>query len=115
MSVTISLQPGQPGEGMEYNPRKVLPYPIHVDVDSLDCGNVPWPEAVPFGDFTPRLIGFQATAEPDPEGLLLAEDWLDGVHEACVGMYPVLTTEDGGMANLTVPITSISVAEIASR
>lgn len=113
--VIVRLQPGQPDEGMDYNPRKPLPYPIHVGEDGR-CENVPFVGcALARGQgYRPRLIGFQATIEPDPTGLLLRDSWLDGPIELAVGMYPVFTLEDGGMANLAVPITSVTAREVAS-
>ena len=34
---TITIQPGQYGEGMVYNVRKPLPYPYHLDPETGDC------------------------------------------------------------------------------
>lgn len=107
MTNTITLQPGQPDQGMGYDPKLPLPYGIHVDRDTLECCNVPgcpdsfYPED---GNY-PKLIGFQATAEPDPEGILLADEWLADP-ELAVGMFGVFT-DDGEMFNITVPITSV--------
>lgn len=106
----ITMQPGQPGNGMDYDPRQPLPYGIHVDRDTLECQNVP---GCP-GSFRrdengtyPKLIGFQQTEQADPTGLVLAEDWLDDPEQA-VGMFPVFI-EAEGMFNITVPITGVTV------
>jgi hypothetical protein len=113
---TISLQPGQPGNGMDYDPAVPLPYPIHMDEDGL-CWNVPG-HALRDGDpdDRPRLVGFQPTGpDPDPSGgMLLRDEWIDTGIEGCVGWWPVFAHK-GGMFNLTEPITNVSVEEIASR
>lgn len=103
----ITLQPGQPGEGMDYNVNKPLPYPIHVD-DKLACTNVPV-DGCAFGGTQgdhPRLVGFQKTADPDPVGLVLADDDWRSDPDVCVGMFPVFVNR-GDMFNLTVPIRSV--------
>lgn len=109
--LTISLQPGQPGRGMKYDPAEPLPYSIHVDVDTRLCWNVPG-HALRGGDPTdrPSLVGFQRTGpDPDPVGMLLTNEWLDGDdHEACVGLWPVFIHQ-GEMFNLAVPVTGVSI------
>ena len=104
--ITISLQPGQPDEGMGYNPRKPLPYPIHVHPD-WSCSNVPGYAMLGQDDLRkPRLVGFQRTTTPDPTGLVLADDdWLADP-DVAVGMFPVFVTR-GEMFNLTVPVTRL--------
>lgn len=97
----ITIQPGQPGEGMNYNPSKSLPYPYHInpkngDVDRQDFWR---------GDPS-RLIGFQRTASFQSVSLWL-EDFVADPQQA-VGMFPVFAKTGGGMYNLSVPITSVS-------
>ena len=58
MPNTIILQPGQPGEGMNYNVHKPLPYPFHVDADTGDVR--PGPQT---GNEEWRLVGFQPDAD----------------------------------------------------
>ncbi len=118
----ISLQPGQPGEGLDYCPSKPLPYPIFVGDDDR-CENVPGkdPAGVRYPlarevagsgrRMLPKLVGFQKGAAPNPESMLSVDRWrLDP--ETAVGMYPVFCEPagfDAGMFNLNVPITSVSL------
>lgn len=103
---TITLQPGQPRRGMTYDPMLPLPYGIHVD-EANDCDNVPVEGCTPFGHERPRLVGFQVTEDPDPTNLLYADDDWRSDPATAVGMFPVFVS-NGGMFNLTVPITSVS-------
>lgn len=108
MNDVITLQPGQPGQGMGYDPLLPLPYGIHVDRETLACRNVPGCPASfqpNDGDY-PKLVGFQPTVDPDPEAVLLASDWLDEP-ELAVGTFAVFI-EDGDMFNITVPITGVT-------
>lgn len=95
---TITIQPGQPGEGMDYNVRKPLPYPIHVDPDT---------DRARWGNEEYVLIGFQWTAEDQTVAFLASTFYEDP--QVAVGTYPVFA--DGGrFFNLTTPITRVSVA-----
>ena len=70
---TITIQPGQDGEGMVYNPRKSLPYPYHLDPETGDCQE-------PFD--TERLIGLSNVPFADPKNLLMRVP-LPGGSTAC--------------------------------
>lgn len=110
---TIALQPGQPGEGMEYNPAKSLPYPIFVGPDDR-CENVPgYPLARSTFDRAklPILAGFQPDLDTQ-RVTLLTEDWRQ-IPASAVGMVPVFFEPGGmgdGMFNLAVQITSVDGA-----
>lgn len=107
---SFSLQPGQPDEGLDYNPSKSLPYPIFVDAEGR-AANVPGYALAGQSGVRPTLVGFTETAEPDPEGVLLREDWLLDPQVA-VGMHPVFTAP-GEMFSLAVPIISVTSFEEA--
>lgn len=106
---TITIQPGQSGEGMDYNVRLPLPYPFHVDVDTGDC--VRGRGTVDVGDAPAgrswRLLGFQATLEQQTLDVILQEFVADP--ELAVGKYPVFLGPDSGFFNLTLPITHVHV------
>lgn len=100
------LHPGQPGEGMGYNPDKPKPYPLDV-ADDLTCGNVPWDGCAMTGQdgYRPRLLGFQ----DNPEMMrvdLYAEDWRQDPTSA-VGKFPVLTPPEGGISCLSLPVVEV--------
>lgn len=99
MSNYITIQPGQPGEGMGYNVHKPLPYPFHVDTKTGDVIQGPPTE---FDDW--RLLGFQPDVGTQSVELTRSV-WLAGDVDACVGMVPVFIDSDGGMFSLDVPIT----------
>lgn len=106
----IALQPGQPDEGMNYNPSKSLPYPIFVGLDDR-CENVPgYPLVRSVDDRVklPILVGFQPDLETQRVEVL-TERWRTSPTVAC-GMVPVFFEPGGaseGMFNLTVVITSV--------
>lgn len=110
---TITIQPGQPGEGMEYNPAEPLPYPIFVGDDDR-CENVPGYPPNRVGverDTLPILVGFQPDVETQSVDLL-AEDWRRDPSTA-IGMVPVFFEPGGiseGMFSLAVQITSVHAA-----
>lgn len=109
MKRTITIQPGQPGEGMDYNVNKPLPYPFHIDAETGDCthgrgtdrcdgvlpGRMPW-----------RLIGFQLVRDVQEVDLLVEDFVVDPTR--AVGMFPVFIHE-GDIFNLETPITNVSV------
>lgn len=100
------LHPGQPGEGMAYNPEKQRPYPIDVAEDGT-CGNVPWEGCAMTGreGNRPKLLGFQ----DNPEVMrvdLYREDWLAGDLSACIGKFPVLL-DRGGIASMGTPVVEV--------
>ncbi|WP_263121154.1 hypothetical protein [Cellulomonas sp. RIT-PI-Y] len=109
MATTITIQPGQPGQGMRYNVRQPLPYPFHIDADTGDCvrgrgtaelgddptGTTPW-----------RLLGFQTGAVQ--ELTLTFRQWLSDP-EAGRGLFPVFIDWRGSIFHLTEPITDVKV------
>lgn len=104
---TITIQPGQPGMGLEYDVRQPLPYPFHIDSATGDCvrgrGTADLDAALkrPW-----RLIGFQQ--DPDVQRVdLLLEQWRDDPQGA-VGMYAVFSVGTA-FFNLTEPITGVRV------
>lgn len=99
---TITIQPGQPGEGMNYNVLKPLPYPWHIDTETGDVGRQEFWKGDPA-----RLMGFQATAEVQ-RVVLFMEDFFADPQKA-VGMFPVFQRENGSMYNTIVPITDVTV------
>lgn len=112
--VSITIQPGQPGEGMGYNVHLPLPYPFHIDADTGDCrrgrGTVDLGEA-PAGRPW-RLLGFQVTLEQQTLDVI-REEFVDDP-ELAVGKYPVFLDADGGFFNLTVPITHVTVNTLST-
>lgn len=105
----ILLYPGQPGEGMGYNPVKPLPVAITVHADRR-CERVPdCPDSWVNEDRAtwPTLVGFQLDADVQHVEVL-ADDWREDP-AAAVGMFPVFV-ENGSMFNLAVPVTRVHVA-----
>lgn len=100
MPNTISLQPGQPGEGMNYNVHKPLPYPSHVDADTGDVR--PGPQT---GNAAGRLIGFQPDVDTQRVDL-----WREVfvVDSQKAGMVPVFVDATGGMFSLDVPVLKVA-------
>jgi len=107
MSNVISIQPGQPGEGMGYNVHKPLPYPFHIDPETGRCirgrGTADLGEAPPGDPWV--LVGFQ-TGDVQHVVLFLREFAQDP--QKAVGLVPVFIDERGMFA-LTVPITNVTV------
>lgn len=101
---TISIQPGQPGEGMGYNVNKPLPYPFHIDPETGECKH--GRGTAEFDGATWTLLGFQAREDVKHVDLYRHE-WLDDPQQA-VGMFPVFGGGDA-IFNLTVPITDVTV------
>ena len=97
---TITIQPGQPDEGMGYNVAKPLPYPWHIDTESGEVGHQEFWNGEPF-----RLLGFQKNAQVQMVDLML-DQFVENPNLA-VGMYAVFSDKDGGMYNITVPITHV--------
>ena len=114
MAKFIELQPGQLGEGMGYNPRKELPYPIVVGEDGR-CENVPgYPLRNHHKDreLLPILAGFQPD-ETTQTVTVLPDEWRTDTQVA-VGMAPVFFEPGGmgdGMFNLSVLITRVNEYE----
>lgn len=114
---TISLQPGQPGHGMDYDPTDSLPYPIHVGDDDR-CENVPGyferrRDLTPSEreERYPKLVGFQEGPTPNPESIVPVDRWRTDP-DVAVGLHPVFMEPRGadfGMFNLEVPITGVTV------
>lgn len=98
---TLSIHPGQPGEGMNYNVNKPLPYPYHVDADTGDVK--PGPQT---NNESWRLLGFQPDADTQHVEVW-REDWLNEPNTA-VGLVPVFVDADGGMFSLDVPVTRVT-------
>lgn len=99
----ITIQSGQPGEGMKYNPAKPKPYPYHIDPATGDVDR----QDVWKGDPL-RLMGFQAESDIQRVALHLKDFAADP--QAAVGMFPVFLSADGGMYSLSAPIVSVAVA-----
>lgn len=99
----IQIQPGQPGEGMNYNVNKPLPYPWHIDPKNGNVGRQDFWKGDPL-----RLLGFQDTAEVQRLDMMFGAFVADP--EAAVGKFPVFLKKGGGMYNITEPITSVTVA-----
>ena len=97
----ITIQPGQPGEGMEYNPLKSLPYPYHINPDTGDVARQDFWQGDPA-----RLLGFQASRDVQRVSLWLSD--FSTAPAKAVGMFPVFLRRDGSMYNLADPITSVS-------
>ena len=97
----LSIQPGQPGEGMYYNVHKPLPYPFHVDASTGDVrvgpqtGNEAW-----------RLIGFQPAVDTQRVDLWREVFVVDP--RKAVGMFPVFVDANGGMFSLDVPVLKVA-------
>jgi len=102
----ITIQPGQPGQGMGYDVHQPIPYPFHIDTETGDCirgrgthelGDAPL--GMPW-----RLIGFQRGTKQRLEFL-----FADFVHnpQKAVGRRPVFSDGRGGIFNLTEPITGV--------
>lgn len=112
MSKTITIQPGQPGEGMDYNVHKPLPYPFHIDASTGDCVHGRGTDAIasdvaPGGD--PWLLigfGFQQDRSRQQVDLWFT-DFVD-LPEDAIGMYPVFI-HAGEIFSLDVPITNVRV------
>lgn len=99
--MAITIQPGQPGEGLNYNVMKPLPYPWHIDAETGDVGRQEFWKGTPA-----RLIGFQDNADVQRVNL-----WLDDFAadpQKAVGKYPVFVKDNGDMYNTTVPITDVT-------
>lgn len=79
----------------DYDVNLPVPYPVVVN---LDTGYIE--SGLPV---SAHLIGFQATAVPDPTGVLLRQEVVDP--QQVVGMFPVFGEGDG-MWNSTLPIES---------
>lgn len=99
---TITIQPGQPGEGMRYDVMKPLPYPYHVDAKTGEAGRQEFWRGDPA-----VLLGFQEQADTQRVDLFLTE-WVTDPQKA-VGMFPAFARTDGSMYTLMVPITSVFV------
>ncbi|MBO9556730.1 hypothetical protein [Cellulomonas sp.] len=109
MSTVVTIQPGQPGMGLDYDVREPLPYPFHVDVATGDCtrgrgtaeagddptGTTPW-----------RLLGFQ---RGDVQELVLTLRDFAADPQSAVGLVPVFLNWRGGVFSLAVPITNVTV------
>lgn len=110
MSTTITIQPGQPGEGMDYDIRKPLPYPFHIDVTNGDCVHGRGTDRfdVPAGRMPWRLIGFQNLRDVQQVDHSLA-DFVADPEGVAVGHYPVFIHE-GDIFNLDVPITNVTTS-----
>ena len=96
----LSIHIGQPGEGMNYNVNKPLPYPYHVDAST--GGVRPGPQT---NNEIWRLIGFQPDTNTQRVEVWL-EDWLNEPDTA-VGLVPVFVDADR-MFNLNAPVTSVT-------
>ena len=99
---TITIQPGQPGEGMKYNPQKALPYPWHIDPETGDVDRQDFWKGDPA-----RLMGFQA--EIDVQRVALHRKDFAADPQKAVGMFAVFLRKDGSMYNIEVPITDVTV------
>lgn len=109
MSTTriLSIQPGQPGEGMDYNVRKPLPYPFHIDADTGQCVRGRGTEAlgdVPAGAKPWVLVGFQ---RGNVQRLVMTVDDFVRDPQAAVGLVPVFA-DRGSIFALTEPITDVT-------
>ncbi|MBN8883346.1 MAG: hypothetical protein J0H73_13660 [Salana multivorans] len=114
---TITIQPGQPGQGMDYDVHQPLPYPFHIDADTGDCVHgrgTDWsPSDVPLGADPWRLIGFQAEQDRQHVDVLL-EKFVTNP-ELAVGKWPVFIDHRGRFFSLSVPITSARTVEAVAQ
>lgn len=107
----VGLQPGQAGNGMGYDPRVPLPYPIFVGGDDR-CENVPgYPFAHTAEDRSklPILVGFQPPDTSTQHVVVSVDEWWEDWHSA-IGLVPVFYEPGGfddGMFSLGVLITGI--------
>ena len=96
-----SLHIAQTPANEPYDPRKVLPYPYHIEENGIVGSQEFWK-----GD-PARLLGFQ---NGNVQRIVLtARDWWQGAPEAAQGLHPVFVTTDGDMWAETRPVTSVSV------
>lgn len=105
MSTTITVQPGQPGMGMDYDVRVPLPYPFHIDATTGDCtrgrGTTDQDEATNGRPW--RLIGFQAG---DVQELVLTLVDFASDPQAAYGLVPVFVDGKSPFA-LGVPVIDV--------
>lgn len=108
MNTVITIQPGQPGMGLDYDVHQPLPYPFHIDPATGDCtrgrGTPEFEPDMNAGDSPWRLIGFQ---ESDIQEVVLTLDEFVADPQAAVGLVPVFVDANDGFFNLTVPITAV--------
>lgn len=104
---TITIQPGQPGEDMDYNVHKPLPYPFHINTENGDCvhGRGTDEFDLPKGRMPWRLIGFQILRDVQELDHTL-EEFIEHPEAIAIGHYPVFIHE-GDIFSLDVPITSV--------
>jgi len=106
---TITIQPGQPGEGVGYNVHKPLPYPFHIDIETGKCtrgrgtsdlgddptGTTPW-----------VLLGLQ---DGDVQELARTRSEWTADPQSAVGLRPVFIDWSGSIFALGQPITHVTV------
>lgn len=117
MARIITIQPGQPGNGMDYDVHKPLPYPFHIASDTGDCTRGRGTSDIPSDVDDPRkqpwrLLGFQDDAAVQTVDMLL-ETFIQDPH-AAVGKFPVFVNGNGDIFNLTEPITGVTVHDYAA-
>ncbi len=95
----ISIQPGQPGEGMHYNVHKPLPYPFLIDTDTGNVGRQDFWKGEPAA-----LVGFQR--ELTEQRIDITVSSFAQNPDTVVGMFPVFTNDAGNFYTLTTPVTS---------
>lgn len=107
MTTTITIQPGQPGNGLDYDVHRSVPYPFHIDAGTGACtrgrgtsdlGEAP--EGSPW-----RLIGFQSG---DIQELVLGFADFTQDPSRAVGLVPVFTDAEVGIFALREPVTDVT-------
>lgn len=97
--LTVTLQPANLPSG-EYDVNQPLPYPYHVEVATGMVQRQEFWKGDPF-----ILIGFQDDAD-DQTIDLTWKSFSEGKGNP-IGKFPVFITKDGGMYNMTTPITKM--------
>lgn len=103
---TITIQPGQPGRGMEYDVHLPLPYPFHIDAKTLKCTRGRGTQDLgedPTGVTPWRLLGFQ---RGDVQELVLTAREFVANPSLSVGLVPVFIDWRGAIFSISTPITS---------
>lgn len=97
--ITIHLANTETGD---YDVHKPMPYPYHIGDANGAVGRQDFWNGEP-----ERLIGFQATRKRQVVDLFAAKFWDEPAQ--AIGMYPVFQDRDGGVWNMSYPVTEVVV------